>query len=89
MDVNDAIVKQALDNTGIFFKYYPNQHLFNVTDEFGRVHSFYASTGTAMFRFDAKGKYSKQKSVKGISVSKFIWYLDDLVRVDNLFAGEQ
>ena len=52
-------------------KAYPNTRLINVIDSNDIIHSYYASTGTAIFRND-KDKYGEKEIVKNIPPEKFI-----------------
>ena len=55
-----AQVIEKVKATGLPYKEYPNTYLINVTDTDGTIQSFYASTGTAVFR-DGNDKFKSQK----------------------------
>lgn len=57
---------------GMTFKGYPQTKLINVTDEDGIIQSYYASTGTAVFR-DGNNKYKSRKHTEhNISFERFL-----------------
>lgn len=57
---------------GMTFKGYPQTKLINVTDEDGIIQSYYASTGTAVFR-DGNNKYNSHKHTeRNISFERFL-----------------
>lgn len=80
MDRNEfAQVIEKVKATGLKYKEYPNNYLINVTDTDGTIQSFYASTGTAVFR-DGNDKYKSQKH------SEYNMQLDRFLR---LCSGEE
>ena len=71
-DKHFAAVVSRIEATGLPIKTYPNQYLINVTDVNGVVQSYYASTGTAVFR-DSNDKYnSKKHTEKNLSNRRFV-----------------
>lgn len=67
-----AAVVSEVEKTGLSFKAYPETYLINVTDISGIVQSYYASTGTAIFR-DSNNKYHSQKHTeRGMQLNKFL-----------------
>ena len=50
---------------------YPNTKMINMKDSGGIIHSYYASTGTAIFRKE-NGKYGDKEIVKNLSPQEFI-----------------
>lgn len=67
-----AAIVTEVKKTGLPYAVYPNTYLINVTDSCGVIHSYYASTGTAIFR-DGNNKYHSQKHTeKGMLLSKFL-----------------
>ena len=67
----DLLVSKA-SQTGLPIKAYPNQWLINVMDSDGTIQSFYASTGTAIFR-DGNNKYrSHKKTFRDFPYDRFL-----------------
>jgi len=57
---------------GLIIEAYPKQYLINATDSDVTIQSYYASTGTAVFR-DGNNKYrSKKKAIRNFSFDRFI-----------------
>ena len=67
-----AAVVSKIESAGLFCKVYPNNYLINVTDTDGVIQSYYASTGTAIFR-DGNDKFKSQKHTEhGMTADRFI-----------------
>lgn len=67
-----AAAVSKVESAGLFCKVYPNNYLINVTDTDGIIQSYYASTGTAMFR-DGNDKYKAQRHTeRGMTLDRFI-----------------
>lgn len=60
------------EGLGLVCKYYPNNYLINITDTDGVIQSFYASTGTAIFR-DGNNKFnSKMHTEYNMKYERFL-----------------
>ena len=69
-DFSNAVLKVV--NAGLTYQVYPNNYLINVTDVDGIIQSYYASTGTAMFR-DGNDRFKSQKHTeKHMPLDRFI-----------------
>lgn len=67
----EAVVRKVID-AGLSYKLYRDTYLINVTDVDGIVQSYYASTGTAIFR-DGNDRYKSQKHTeKNMPLDRFI-----------------
>ena len=67
----DAAIAEVA-KTGLEYKVYPSTKLINVTDVDGIIQSYYASTGTAMFR-DGNDKYKSHKHTeRNFSLERFL-----------------
>ena len=65
-------VIQRVKDSGLKYKEYPNTYQVNVTDVDGTIQSYYASTGTAIFR-DGNDKYNSQRHTeRGMALDKFL-----------------
>lgn len=59
-------------HAGLEYTAYPNNFLINVTDVDGTIQSYYASTGTAMFR-DGNDRFKSRTHVeRKMSLERFI-----------------
>ena len=68
-----ATIVQQAEASGLKFAAYPKTFLLNVIDCDGITQSYYASTGTAMFRDGNDWRTSKSKKVSGISLDRFLY----------------
>ena len=68
----EKIYKQV-EASGLKFAVYPKTFLVNVIDCDGITQSYYASTGTAMFRDGNDWKKNQSKKVTGMSLERFLY----------------
>lgn len=80
-------IVEKVRKSGLQFKDYPNTYQINVTDTDGVIQSYYASTGTAVFR-DGNSKYTAQRHTeKGMKLERFLSFCkgeEDIIA--NFFA---
>lgn len=63
---------KEIEHSGLKFTPYPQTKLINVEDKYGIIQSYYASTGTAVFR-DSNHKYNAQRrTVRLMMCDEFI-----------------
>ncbi len=60
-------------NCNLPYTVYPKNQLINVTDRNGVIHSYYAGTGTAMFRKE-NGEKAQKKVIRNFKASYFGYY---------------
>lgn len=73
-DTEFKIILSALDDIDIAYTPYPQTRLINAEDCDGTTQSYYASTGTAIFRM-SNDKYDKRrKTVRNMRIDDFIHF---------------
>lgn len=69
-----ATTMQAFKDSGLSYQAYPQTRMINMTDADGIIQSYYASTGTAVFR-DGNNKHrQKRVTVHNMSPLEFVLY---------------
>ena len=70
----DMIVYLYCKNSGLQYQVYPSTRMINMADTDGIVQSYYASTGTAIFR-DSNNRYRQNRvTVRDMSPADFVLF---------------
>ena len=64
-------IVREFEDAGLTIQTFPQTYLINATDCDGVIQSYYASTGTAIFR-DGNGKWAKRNTQRDFPVKRFI-----------------
>lgn len=74
-----------LEDDHLQYKSYNNGIQFNVTDENGIIHSYYPTTGTALFH-KSNERGGGSKTLRNQTLEQFLYYIRNPILIRNLFS---